>query len=114
MDEIIKKKLARNWFKTLQEVICQEIEELEGKNKIFKIKNWERGIKSNEGGGQFRILENGKIFEKVGVNFSEVHGKFSKEFRKKIPGGEKKTKILGVRYINSNAYAKPSRSSNAF
>ena len=86
MDEIIKKKLARNWFKTLQEVICQEIEELEGKKKVFKIKNWERGIKSNEGGGQFRILENGKIFEKVGVNFSEVHGKFSKEFRKKIPG----------------------------
>ena len=65
MDELIKKKLARNWFKTLQEVICQEIEELEEKN-IFKIKNWERGKKSNEGGGQFRILENGKkIFEKV-------------------------------------------------
>ena len=43
MDQIIKKKLARNWFKTLQEVICQEIEELEGKKKIFNIKNWERG-----------------------------------------------------------------------
>ena len=86
MDQTIKKKLARNWFKTLQEVICQEIEELEGKKNIFKIKNWERGKNSNEGGGQFRILENGKIFEKVGVNFSEVYGKFSKEFRKKIPG----------------------------
>ena len=81
MDESIKKKLARNWFKTLQEVICQEIEELEGKKNIFKINNWERGKKSNEGGGQFRILENGKIFEKVGVNFSEVYGKFSKKFR---------------------------------
>jgi Coproporphyrinogen III oxidase len=32
-------------------------------------------------------LENGKIFEKVGVNFSEVYGKFSKEFRNRIPGG---------------------------
>ena len=86
MDQTIKKKLARNWFKTLQEVICQEIEELEGKKNIFKIKNWERGKKSNEGGGQFRILENGKIFEKVGVNFSEVYGKFSKQFRNRIPG----------------------------
>ena len=86
MDQTIKKKLARNWFKTLQEVICQEIEELERGKNIFKIKNWERGKNSNEGGGQFRILENGKIFEKVGVNFSEVYGKFSKEFRKKIPG----------------------------
>ena len=55
MDQTIKKKLARNWFKTLQEVICQEIEELEGKKNIFKIKNWERGKNSNEGGGQFRI-----------------------------------------------------------
>ncbi len=89
MDQTIKKKLARNWFKTLQEVICQEIEELEGKKNIFKIKNWERGKNSNEGGGQFRILENGKIFEKVGVNFSEVYGKFSKQFRNRIPGGDK-------------------------
>jgi len=93
MDELIKKKLARNWFKTLQEVICQEIEELEGKKNIFKIKNWERGIKSNEGGGQLRILENGKIFEKVGVTFSEVHGKFSKEFKKQLPGTNKSSKF---------------------
>ena len=37
MDELIKKKLARNWFKTLQEVFCQEIEELEGKSNLFEI-----------------------------------------------------------------------------
>ena len=90
MDNEIKKKLARNWFKTIQEVLCKDIEELEGKKNIFKITNWERGKKSNEGGGQFRIFENGKIFEKVGVNFSEVYGKFSKEFRNKIPGTSKK------------------------
>ncbi len=82
MDQIIKKKLARNWFKTLQEVLCKEIEELEGGSNLFKCKNWERGKKSNEGGGQSRIHENGKIFDKVGVNFSEVYGKFSKKFRK--------------------------------
>ena len=29
MDQIIKKKLVRNWFKTLQDVLCKEIEELE-------------------------------------------------------------------------------------
>ena len=81
MEQIIKKKLARNWFKTLQEIFCQEIEELEGRSNLFKIKNWERGTNSSEGGGQFRILENGKIFEKVGVNFSKVQGKFPKNFR---------------------------------
>jgi len=93
MDQIIKKKLARNWFKTLQEVLCKEIEELEGGSNLFKCKNWERGKKSNEGGGQFRIHENGKIFEKVGVNFSEVYGKFSKQFRNKIPGTKKNPKF---------------------
>ena len=93
MDQIIKKKLARNWFKTLQEVLCKEIEELEGGSKLFKYKNWERGNKSSEGGGQSRIYENGKIFDKVGVNFSEVYGKFSKQFRNKIPGTNKNSKF---------------------
>ncbi len=93
MDQIIKKKLARNWFKTLQEVLCKEIEELEGGSKLFKYKNWERGKKSNEGGGQSRIFENGKIFDKVGVNFSEVYGKLSEEFKNKIPGASKNRKF---------------------
>jgi len=93
MDQITKKKLARNWFKTLQEVLCKEIEELEGNSNLFKYKNWERGKKSSEGGGQFRILENGRIFEKVGVNFSEVFGKFSKQFKNKIPGTSKNSKF---------------------
>ena len=93
MDQIIKKKLVRNWFKTLQEVLCKEIEELEGGSKLFKYKNWERGKKSNEGGGQSRIYENGKIFDKVGVNFSEVYGKFSKQFKNKIPGANKNPKF---------------------
>ena len=93
MDQIIKKKLARNWFKTLQEVLCKEIEELEGGSKLFKYKNWERGKKSNEGGGQSRIFENGKIFDKVGVNFSEVYGKFSEQFKNKIPGTNKNPKF---------------------
>ena len=93
MDQIIKKKLARNWFKTLQEVLCKEIEELEGRSNLFKYKNWERGKKSSEGGGQSRLYENGKIFDKVGVNFSEVYGKFSKQFRNKIPGTSKNSKF---------------------
>ena len=93
MDQIIKKKLARNWFKTLQEVLCKEIEELEGGSKLFKYKNWERGNESREGGGQSRIYENGKIFDKVGVNFSEVYGKFSKQFRNKIPGASENPKF---------------------
>ena len=61
------------------------------KNNIFKIKNWKRNHIKDEGGGEFRIFKNGKVFEKVGVNYSEVYGKFSKQIRKKIPGTEEKS-----------------------
>ena len=86
MEKDIKKKLVRNWFKVLQDVICFDIEELEQKSKKFESTEWKRNNKKDEGGGEYRILENGKIFDKVGVNFSEVYGKFSKKFRSKIPG----------------------------
>ena len=89
MDKEIKKKLASNWFKLLQNVICNNIEELE-KNKIkFKSKIWSRSKIKDEGGGEFKVLKNGKIFEKVGVNFSEVYGKFPHEMKKNIPGTSK-------------------------
>ncbi len=86
MEIDIKKKLVRNWFKVLQDMICFEIEEIEKNKKKFISNHWEKNKKKDEGGGEYRILENGKVFEKVGVNFSEVYGKFSKEFKKKIPG----------------------------
>ena len=48
-----------------------------GSRVKFNSKNWSKNKIKDEGGGEFRILKNGKIFEKVGVNFSEVYGKFS-------------------------------------
>ena len=89
MDKDIKKQITRNWFKILQEIISKEIEKLEGQKSKFVVKSWKRNMLKDEGGGEFRILENGKIFDKVGVNFSEVYGKFSKRFRNKIPGTNK-------------------------
>ena len=82
-----KKNIVKNWFVILQDIITNDIEKLENKKNVFKIKNWSRG--QNEGGGQFRIFENGKLFEKVGVNFSEVYGKFPKKFKGQIPGTKK-------------------------
>ena len=89
MDKEIKRKISRNWFKVLQEMICNEIETLEGKSDKFISKNWVRNPNKDEGGGEYRILKNGKLFEKVGVNFSEVYGKFPKGFNKNIPGAKK-------------------------
>ena len=95
MDKIIKQKLTRNWFKTLQDVICNDIENLENNSTKFIAKSWNKSLHKNQGGGEYKILKNGKIFEKVGVNFSEVYGKFSNEMKKKIPGAR----------INSNFWA---------
>ena len=89
MDISIKKDLASNWFKLLQNAICDDILKIE-KNKVnFESTSWKRSNKKNEGGGEYRILKNGKIFEKVGVNFSKVYGKFPKQFQKNIPGASK-------------------------
>ncbi len=85
----IKKDLTSNWFKMIQESICNSITYLENNKLTFKSTIWKRNKKKDEGGGEFRILENGKIFDKVGVNFSKVYGKFSKNFQKKIPGAKK-------------------------
>ena len=89
MELEIKKDLTSNWFKMLQDSICQKISEIE-KNKVeFKSTIWKRNYKKDEGGGEFKILENGKVFDKVGVNFSKVHGKFPKQFQKNILGAKK-------------------------
>ncbi len=84
-----KKQLASLWFKELRDRICKSFVEIEN-NKInkkhitFNQKSWER----DGGGGGVISIMHGHVFEKVGVNISTVHGKFSKEFRQKIPGAE--------------------------
>ncbi len=89
MDIDIKKDLTSNWFKLLQNAICDDIIRLERNKFKFKSTSWKRNTKKDEGGGEYRILSNGKIFEKVGVNYSKVYGKFPKKFQKNILGAEK-------------------------
>ena len=92
----IQKKLSSEWFLYLQNLICEEFEAIEQsvlsntKKRAGKFKKniWNKK-KANEGGGQYFILNNGKVFDQVGVNFSRVQGKFSKNFKSKIPGANK-------------------------
>ena len=93
MDLDIKKDLVSNWFKLLQDGICNDINDLENKKIKFKKKIWKRNLKKDEGGGEYRILKNGKIFDKVGVNFSKVYGKFPKKFQKNILGASRDPKF---------------------
>tara|TARA_Y100000741_G_scaffold227650_1_gene173883 strand:- start:175 stop:375 length:201 start_codon:yes stop_codon:yes gene_type:complete len=65
METEIKKKLAKNWFKVLQDMICFEIEEIEKNKKKFISHHWEKNKKKDEGGGEYRILEMGKYLKKL-------------------------------------------------
>ena len=91
-----KQKKCSDWFRFLRDGICYEFERIEeefdkkypGK---FERKNWNRQEKSNpdsDGGYGEMSLMKGNVFEKVGVNFSEVYGEFSPEFRNEIPGAK--------------------------
>ncbi len=67
---MISKEEITDWFKTLQNNICQSLEEADGSGR-FEEDRWER---PGGGGGQSRVITNGNVIEKGGVNFSAVHG----------------------------------------
>ena len=89
MDLDIRKNLASNWFKLLQDTFCNDINVLENNKTKFISTTWKKNLNKDEGGGEYRILKGGKIFDKVGVNFSKVYGKFPKKFQKNILGANK-------------------------
>ena len=89
MDLDIKKDLTSNWFKLLQDAFCNDISKLENHTTKFKSTTWKRSPDKDEGGGEYRILRDGKVFDKVGVNYSKVYGKFPKKFQKNIRGASK-------------------------
>ena len=89
MDLDIKKELTSNWFKLLQDAFCNDISKLENHKTKFKSTTWKRSPDKDEGGGEYRILIDGKVFDKVGVNYSKVYGKFPKKFQKNIRGASK-------------------------
>ncbi len=73
---------AESYFKNLQDRIARGIEDLDGVS--FREDQWSR---EGGGGGRTRILENGNVLEKAGVNFSSVYGDLPEQFAAKIPLG---------------------------
>src|SRR5579864_3929458 len=70
------------YFKELQDRISRAIEGMDGRH--FREVSW---VREGGGGGRTRILEEGNVFEKAGVNFSSVHGNLPEQFAAKIPLG---------------------------
>ncbi|MFD2556147.1 oxygen-dependent coproporphyrinogen oxidase [Sphingobacterium tabacisoli] len=74
---ILKEEIAEA-YQRIQDEICQALESLDGGAK-FEEELWER---EGGGGGRTRIIQNGNILEKGGVNFSAVHGKLPETIKK--------------------------------
>jgi coproporphyrinogen III oxidase len=61
---------AASFFRDLQDRICSELTRLDG-GATFREDAWDR---PGGGGGRTRVMDSGNVFEKAGVNFSEVFG----------------------------------------
>ncbi len=96
-----RKAAASAWFETLRDRICDAFMQIEddlaggphadGTPGRFERTAWTRTAVNNEpdsgpGGGGVMSVMRGRVFEKVGVNVSTVHGRFSDAFRGQIPG----------------------------
>jgi len=74
----ISKEAIVEAYKKIQDEITLALETLDGQAK-FEEENWQR---EGGGGGRTRIIQNGAILEKGGVNFSAVHGKLPAAIKK--------------------------------
>lgn len=96
-----RKEIASNWFREIRNQICDAFEALEDTQTAgpyadrpagrFELSETKRDGGAG-GGGLMSVMRSGRLFEKVGVNISTVHGTLSPMMinamaaRKDIPG----------------------------
>ena len=81
--KFVEMSVKENWIEyinDLQSRICVELEEVDGK-AVFVEDVWER---KEGGGGKTRVIADGNVFEKGGVNTSIVFGDVSKEMKTQL------------------------------
>jgi coproporphyrinogen III oxidase len=79
----------------IQAAICRAVEAEDGRAR-FREELWER---PGGGGGRTRVLEDGHVFEKGGVNVSRVWGQLDEAFAQKLPGQGREFFATGVSLI---------------
>ncbi len=87
---------AASFFQSLQTDICRALADADGGAKEFGADAWQR---PGGGGGIARVLEGGAIFEKAGVNWSNVEGDLPAELADHMPGTGRQFKASGVSLV---------------
>jgi coproporphyrinogen III oxidase len=85
---------ADAFFRSLQTTICDALSTEDG--SAFKGDSWER---PGGGGGLTRVLADGGVFEKAGVNTSTVHGEMRPELAAQLPGDGTKFFACGISLV---------------
>src|SRR5436305_12669871 len=75
----------------LQDKICKALEEVDGKAKFIE-DAWQRA-EGKGGGGLTKVIQNGNVFEKGGVNTSVVYGHLT----------ERMCKVLQIPFLGNDA-----------
>jgi len=86
---------AAKFFQALQTDICAALADADG-GKGFSSDAWQR---PGGGGGVARVLENGVVFEKAGVNWSSVDGELPAELADDMPGAGTTFKASGISLV---------------
>ncbi len=95
MSEQPLRSRASQYFRALQERIRAALEQFEGRAH-FREDAWQR---EGGGGGRTRVLSEGAVFEKAGVNFSDVQGQMSEEFARQVPGAGRDFTACGISLV---------------
>jgi len=86
---------AAKFFSELQEELCRAFADLDGAGE-FTMDAWQR---PGGGGGVARVLEGGALFEKAGVNWSNVDGELPNDVAEHMPGQGRAFKACGVSLV---------------
>jgi coproporphyrinogen III oxidase len=75
------REIIADHFRAVQDAIAVALGRIEP--TPFREDPW---LRPGGGGGRTRVLEQGQVFERAGVNFSEVHGELAPQFAASLPG----------------------------
>lgn len=83
------------YLQSLQDTICAGLEAIDGRARFHE----DAWTHASGGGGRTRVMRNGAVFEKAGVNFSAVEGAVSEKLQKAMHIGEGTYFATGVSLV---------------